>query len=356
MSNTFRRPLGQVSNWHPATNEVSPTTFRSVYNPHGLTLRHRILGGTVTNVSGNGTTVTYTCNNNFVAGDRVSIIDVVPAAYNLTNVAVATASSTQFTVTNSATGTFVSRGNVFSYFVIPTGIEWVYAVVAGGGGRENSWSGGGAGGVAWGWTTASNKCIVNSGAGGWITGSYGGFTRYGHIMAGGGGTGANIGWLGGGAGGGSSGVSGATNMYGMPGGVGSGATGGVVPPGVAGGGGSFPPFTGGSGISGGGGGSSGSLLVAAGNGGSGMAGGGGGGSQNISGVILGRGGDGYGIDGTIYTGGAAGTAGSLQGGGGAGIAGNGQSGASGGAGGLGGGGAGGVTSGPGGNGIAYLFY
>lgn len=64
----------------------------------------------ITNVSGNGTTVTYTAKNSFVAGQLVSISQVIPQAYNLANVSIATASSTQFTVTNAATGSYESGG------------------------------------------------------------------------------------------------------------------------------------------------------------------------------------------------------------------------------------------------------
>lgn len=64
----------------------------------------------ITNVSGNGTTVTYTARNNFAAGQLVNISQVIPQAYNLSNVTIASASSTQFTVTNAATGTYESGG------------------------------------------------------------------------------------------------------------------------------------------------------------------------------------------------------------------------------------------------------
>ena len=63
---------------------------------------------TVTGASGNGTTVTYTSSNALTAGQVVSISGLATAAFNLTNVVVATATSTQFTVTNSATGTTVT--------------------------------------------------------------------------------------------------------------------------------------------------------------------------------------------------------------------------------------------------------
>lgn len=67
----------------------------------------------ITNISGNGTTVTFTAANNFVTGDIISIYGVNPVAYNLSNVAIATATSSQFTITNSANATFVSGGTAY---------------------------------------------------------------------------------------------------------------------------------------------------------------------------------------------------------------------------------------------------
>lgn len=64
----------------------------------------------ITAVSGNGTTVTYTASNAFISGQRVTITGCTTTAYNLSNVLIATASSTQFTVTNSATGATSSGG------------------------------------------------------------------------------------------------------------------------------------------------------------------------------------------------------------------------------------------------------
>ena len=62
----------------------------------------------VTAASASTGTVTYTANNYFSAGDTVSIYGLSTSAFNLTNVVVASASTTQFTVTNAATGTAVS--------------------------------------------------------------------------------------------------------------------------------------------------------------------------------------------------------------------------------------------------------
>lgn len=64
----------------------------------------------LTNVSGNGTTVTYTCANAFVVGQIVSIDGVIPNVYNLQSKTIASVLPTSFTVTNSATGTYISGG------------------------------------------------------------------------------------------------------------------------------------------------------------------------------------------------------------------------------------------------------
>lgn len=68
---------------------------------------------TITNVSGNGTTVTYTASNTYAVGNIVSITQVVPSAYNLTAVRIASRTGSQFTVTNAATGAFVSGGTAY---------------------------------------------------------------------------------------------------------------------------------------------------------------------------------------------------------------------------------------------------
>ena len=88
-----------------------------VFVSDGANLRRVVstaLSAVITNVSGNGTTVTYTAANTFTAGSLARITGVSPSAYNLTDVVIASASSTQFTVTNSATGTFVSGGTATS--------------------------------------------------------------------------------------------------------------------------------------------------------------------------------------------------------------------------------------------------
>lgn len=64
----------------------------------------------ITNITANGTTVTYTAANGFTAGQTVSIDGVLPPQYNLQNVTVASANAGLFTVTNGATGIYISGG------------------------------------------------------------------------------------------------------------------------------------------------------------------------------------------------------------------------------------------------------
>jgi len=63
---------------------------------------------TVTAASAASGTVTYTAANTFAAGQTVTITGLSTAAFNLSAVTIASASATQFTVTNAATGTAVT--------------------------------------------------------------------------------------------------------------------------------------------------------------------------------------------------------------------------------------------------------
>ena len=58
----------------------------------------------ITAVSGDGTTVSYTAQNNLAAGDSVNITGLSVGAYNLSAATVATANKLGFTVTNAANG------------------------------------------------------------------------------------------------------------------------------------------------------------------------------------------------------------------------------------------------------------
>lgn len=64
---------------------------------------------TITNAVGNGTTITFTSANKFVAGQEVLITGISPSQYNGTY-EVATATTTSFTALGIATGSYVSGG------------------------------------------------------------------------------------------------------------------------------------------------------------------------------------------------------------------------------------------------------
>ena len=65
---------------------------------------------TITNVTTSAGTITYTAANSFSNGQIVTITGVAPQVYNLVNATIATASGTNFTITNAATGTYISGG------------------------------------------------------------------------------------------------------------------------------------------------------------------------------------------------------------------------------------------------------
>jgi hypothetical protein len=70
----------------------------------------------ITNVSASSGVITYTAENNFTAGDIVSITGVLPSNFNLSNQNIVTASSTGFTISSGQTGIYVSGGKA----TIPT--------------------------------------------------------------------------------------------------------------------------------------------------------------------------------------------------------------------------------------------
>jgi hypothetical protein len=75
----------------------------------------------ITGISANGTTVNFTAANGFTSGQPVTIYNVLPSQFNLSNATLASASASGFTVTNGATGTYISGGiatspaNITSY-------------------------------------------------------------------------------------------------------------------------------------------------------------------------------------------------------------------------------------------------
>ena len=68
----------------------------------------------VTNVVAAQGGVTFTANNSFVIGQRVTTTGITPGSYNLTDQIITDCNATSFVITNGATGTFVSGGSATS--------------------------------------------------------------------------------------------------------------------------------------------------------------------------------------------------------------------------------------------------
>lgn len=110
-------------------------------------------GATVTAASGSGTTVTYTASNDFKVGEIVSVHGLTASSLNLDLQTIVSASSTQFTVSNSATGSCsgqsatantgwvyfdTSTATVNSLLVAGTGVRVTATITYGGGPQEIS--------------------------------------------------------------------------------------------------------------------------------------------------------------------------------------------------------------------------
>ena len=85
----------------------------------------RLSTANITNVSGNGTKITYTSANTFKNGDKVMIAGVVPSVYNIQGF-VSERTSTSFKVAGKQTGTYVSGGEAYisadyDVLITPTG-------------------------------------------------------------------------------------------------------------------------------------------------------------------------------------------------------------------------------------------
>jgi hypothetical protein len=94
---------------------ASVASINSAWSGSDLVLTYTLTGATatVTNVTGDGTTVTYTASNNFSAGNVVTITGVSPTAYNVSGVIVA-ATSTYFTLNGTTTTSYSSGGSASS--------------------------------------------------------------------------------------------------------------------------------------------------------------------------------------------------------------------------------------------------
>jgi hypothetical protein len=80
---------------------------------------------TATAASSSGTAITFTAPNSFVVGQIVNTAGFTAAGFNLTNAVVATASATQFTVTNSlAAATASVAGTAVAASPLVKGVAW----------------------------------------------------------------------------------------------------------------------------------------------------------------------------------------------------------------------------------------
>jgi hypothetical protein len=95
LSNQDSSFRGGVGNWQVLGN-ATITATRAVLPPQTT-----FAASAISNAGG---TITYTCSNNLAAGEVVTITGATSAGYNLTNATVASASASQFTVTNAGTG------------------------------------------------------------------------------------------------------------------------------------------------------------------------------------------------------------------------------------------------------------
>jgi hypothetical protein len=104
------------------TQSNEPATVLSVTGTTGLTAITNQIGpavnitaksGSVTSATGDGTTVTYTVSGaTFSTGNIVTISDISPRQYNISNAVVSSATGSNFSVIGSAQGTFISGGTV----------------------------------------------------------------------------------------------------------------------------------------------------------------------------------------------------------------------------------------------------
>lgn len=77
-----------------------------------------IRSANITGVATTGSQVTYTAENNFSPGQTVKITDISPTQYNISSAVIVSASSSEFTIASSASGSYVSGGYASSYSAI----------------------------------------------------------------------------------------------------------------------------------------------------------------------------------------------------------------------------------------------
>lgn len=79
---------------------------------------------TITNAVGNGSSVTYTANNNFNTGYTVDVTGITPSSFNVTDAIITSANSTSFTISSTVTDTYVSGGNARAHTNTNVDLGW----------------------------------------------------------------------------------------------------------------------------------------------------------------------------------------------------------------------------------------
>jgi len=64
----------------------------------------------ITNAIGDGSTITYTSINTFSVGDVVNITEISPSNFNISNATIVSRTSSDFTISNTYAGTYMSGG------------------------------------------------------------------------------------------------------------------------------------------------------------------------------------------------------------------------------------------------------
>jgi hypothetical protein len=110
---SFCSPVSVTPKSPVSVNVKQPTeaTVTAAWSNNDIVLSYSLPGSTstISNATGDGTTITYTASNTFNVGDPVQITGVTPSAYNIIG-AVVNPTSTTFQVAGTATATYTSGG------------------------------------------------------------------------------------------------------------------------------------------------------------------------------------------------------------------------------------------------------
>lgn len=99
----------------------------SVAGTYWLDMVQFARGGQVTATNGTGSAVTYTATNNFSVGDIVTVSGLTTAGFNLSNATVTAATSSQFTVSSTVSGSDTSTGVATYAFYEARGVNVLLA-------------------------------------------------------------------------------------------------------------------------------------------------------------------------------------------------------------------------------------